>query len=94
MFIELLYLIMEKDNKLILNHIRKFYEKKYKLYLIKIITKSYYMNEVIDSSKSAMQIKVIKQLISENNKLENKLNKLKKEIVIFLFLSKINNIII
>ena len=30
------------------------------------------MNEVIDSSKSAMQIKVIKQLISENNKLENK----------------------
>ena len=39
------------------------------------------MNEVIDSSKSAMQIKVIKQLISENNKLENKLNKLKKEIV-------------
>jgi len=52
------------------------------------------MNEVIDSSKSAMQIKVIKQLISENNKLENKLNKLKKEIVIFLFLSKINNIII
>ena len=43
------------------------------------------MNEVIDSSKSAMQIKVIKQLISENNKLENKLNKLKKEIVIFLY---------
>ena len=46
------------------------------------------MNEVIDSSKSAMQIKVIKQLISENNKLENKLNKLKKEIVIFLFLAE------
>ena len=39
------------------------------------------MNEVIDSSKSAMQTKATKQLTSENNKLENKLNKLKKEIV-------------
>ena len=37
--------------------------------------------EIIDSSKSAMEIKVIKQLKSDANKLENKLNKLKKEMV-------------
>jgi len=37
--------------------------------------------EIIDSSKSAIQIKVIEYLKSEKNKLENKLNKLKKEIV-------------
>ena len=37
--------------------------------------------ELIDSSKSEMQINVIKQLKYEKNKLENKLNKLKKEMI-------------
>ena len=38
--------------------------------------------EIIDSSKSEIQINIIKQLKSEKNRLENKLNKLEKEMII------------
>jgi hypothetical protein len=37
--------------------------------------------EKIDSSNSKISIELIKQLKSENNKLENKLNKLRKEVI-------------